>query len=412
MLETKEKKRAWKIFNCSLLKEKKNNERKLLAFVVFLFIVIIGGLIVIYCFHEEELYYIFKGRNLVVNEKTLDFEFYNHKKEIVASGTFWKSRPKDRLPYDCSFEESRSKDLCLLWKKITKLNVVQKSIRNDSNCYEVTWSSSSDEGQHDCFNLGQARWFGGGLIEGREWSLQKHSISRRKFLTGKLAHNSLFGPVLERYWLNSNGVAIVVAENSPLEISIKQKESLYVKNSSDSQFCLYAIPDKVRNYSDLMYTVCVAPDITEVHKVALPLALESANLSTHDIPDEMFINPFWSTWSSFKTNYNEAILLKFGSEIAAKGYGHGLMLVDDGWEYHHGDMVFDRYKFPNPTTMIDSLHQQGFKVSLVVHSQLNTDSFSFHEAILNDYLVNDAGGHVPGLTKWSAEAFKNRFNAF
>ncbi|ESO12840.1 hypothetical protein HELRODRAFT_62459 [Helobdella robusta] len=404
MLEAKQAKKPWRIFQCDSLVTKQKSEKKLLIFVIFLFLLIVVGLIVIYHFYEEELYYVYKGPKIIVNEKTLDLSISNYLGEQVLKGTLWKSRPKDKLPYDCSEAESAAGDLCLLWKNALKLNIknLHDQSQNTSHCYEISRTTLGwDFDQEDCFAIGDSHWFGGGLINNYNWPLEKMSFNKKPFLSGNSSRRDVFGPVLERYWLNSKGVAIIANDNSSLHISINAKLSAD-SNKTDGQFCLY-VDSKTEdedNFADLKYTVCVAPDIKSVHKIAMPIVLDLNVKQKLNYSAPLFDEHFLSTGPYFKSSYDQIKLLSFATNYHNKSYNCRTLLVDDGWEYHYGDVLFDSNKCNDSKGLINQLHMLNFKVSLVVHPQINTDSSSFHYATQNGLLVKDSSGSVPGLTKW------------
>src|SRR6218665_346829 len=382
---------------------KKPKECKLLAFVIFLFAIIIAGLVIIYHFHEEEFYYIYRGQNIVVNEKTLDITISNSNGKPVLFGHLWRSRPAGNLPYDCSEIDLDGRGLCLLWRRLERLEI-HPSRNDNATCYDVRWLALSKEvTQSDCFELDDANWYGGGIsMKFDGWPLEKSSLFKRPFVSSALHDENGFGPVLERYWLSSKGVAIVIEENSPLHVSVNSFNSIL--NKTDRQLCIYSDFNHA-TYSnaqsgvsaDLSYTICIADDVQKVHAAALPLFVTKRQ---EGAPKALLLNPIWSTWSYFKDIYNQSMLENSVMDINRNGFHPNLVMIDDGWEEQYGDLDFVASKFHNAKDMMQFIHQHVQKVSLWTHSRLNVDSQAFRVATRKGFLLRDARGDVPGLTRW------------
>ena len=87
-------------------------------------------------------------------------------------------------------------------------------------CLQVTWEGLADDvTQADCFELGEGvRCHGGGLLNNAVWPLERAVVPRQSFLTGARGAGGALGPVLERYWVTSRGVTILVEDDSPLQV--------------------------------------------------------------------------------------------------------------------------------------------------------------------------------------------------
>jgi hypothetical protein len=282
----------------------------------------------------------------------------------VLKGRLWRTRPNGRLPYDCSKSMLPDEEgLCLIWKKLQLLHV-KHYIKNNATCFDVRWKAFDKSVRHmDCYQLESAgHWYGAGLLSVQLWPLERTSFNKQLFVTGTFHDRNSFGSVVERYWVTSSGVAITVADNSPLHVSINSRpvdeHGLPTSNDTDHQLCLYA-----DNTPELNYTICVGDNIRHVHEsVADSFADESVY---RRLPMSLLNRPVWSTWSLYKDNFNQSSLVSFAEKIKSSKFNEdgALLLVDDGWEERYGDMKFNRVKFNDPQQMINDLHTGGFQVS-------------------------------------------------
>lgn len=201
------------------------------------------------------------------------------------------------------------------------------------------------------------------------------------------AHNQA---IAERYWLNSNGIFIRVDNDAPLFID--------QNNEHPGFMCLQAkraLPYDIYHTSfDFTYHVGIGLNSRDAHRQAVAKFLGKP--SGH--PDEkMVTNPIWSTWARYKKNVNEAIVMEFAQEILDNGFT-GQYELDDDWEECYGALNFSQTKFPNIKTLTDSLHTNGFHVTLWIHPFINKDCSAYSDAKANGRFVADHKGNVD--TQW------------
>lgn len=307
-----------------LLSSKKLKEWKLFAFVVFLFCLIVVGLVLIYHFHEEQFFYIYLGQGVIVNERSLEVKFTNANGTTVLLGNLWKGRPAHRLPFDCSDVDLKGQGLCLLWQRRARLEI-RTVVTTDAMCHHVTWLSMSPEvEQCNCFELEDATWYGGGISTGtNEWPLEKSSFQKRLFVSGDIHDPSGFGPVLERYWLSSKGVALFMREPFAVQISFNSFDSLL--NRTDGQLCIHSYNSGDRHskettttHANLSYSICVANDARQVHSIALPQSIGVKRRNGRPPPRQLFEEPVWSTWSYLKDRFNQSQLEGYAAEVKGR----------------------------------------------------------------------------------------------
>jgi myogenesis-regulating glycosidase len=302
----------------------------------------------------------------------------------VLKGRLWRTRPNGRLPYDCSKSMSPSGNgLCLIWKKLQLLNIEHYSM-NNATCHDVRWKALDKSVRHmDCYNLESAgHWYGAGLMSVQLWPLERTTFNKQPFVTGTFHDRNCFGSVVERYWLTSSGVAITVADNLPLYVSINSRpideHGSPTSNVTDHQLCLYA-----DNTPALNYTICVGNNVRHVHESMAKVFGDETSYTR--LPESFLTRPVWSTWSLHKDNYNQSSLIKFAQKIKSSKLHKdgGLLMIDDGWEERYGDMKYNSVKFDDPLNMINDLHADGFQVSETFC--LNRHPYLSHTTMISAY---------------------------
>jgi alpha-glucosidase (family GH31 glycosyl hydrolase) len=87
----------------------------------------------------------------------------------------------------------------------------------------------------------------------------------------------------------------------------------------------------------------------------------------------LFSAPQYNTWIELTYNQNQADILKYAKAIIDNGYPPGVLMIDDTWQEDYGKWNFHPGRFPDPKSMMDELHQMGFKVMLWVCPFLSAD---------------------------------------
>jgi alpha-glucosidase (family GH31 glycosyl hydrolase) len=187
--------------------------------------------------------------------------------------------------------------------------------------------------------------------------LETGEIVRRPFKSD--AFNSVVCP----FWLASNGVGIFVDTYDYLSQMFNSEEnglfSLKMMEHSTLR------PQNTR----FSYNVIVGDVIVDVYRTWLlnDWPLKRAWDPEAPLPPfEMFSGPIWTTWAQYKHNISQAKVEELAQQIIDNGFPYSILEIDDKWTPKWGDLVFDEIRFSDPGSMVESLHQNGFKVSLWV----------------------------------------------
>ncbi|ESO91210.1 hypothetical protein LOTGIDRAFT_105457 [Lottia gigantea] len=257
-----------------------------------------------------------------------------------------------------------------------------------STCYTVSKTTS----EPDCIDMGTAYWYGGSEMRKQYWPINKVNVPMKAYVSHDTIQD-MFGSVVERYFLSSNGTAITMDEDQPLFASIN--------DNKNNQICLksqnvkpYAYP--IFKKVSLTYSVCSSTDIKAIHD-----ATRSQFKKPTGIPNpDLFRKPIWSTWAQYKADINQSIVIDFLDTIEKNNFTIGQLEIDDNWTPKYGDLTFKTSTFPNASIMIAEIHSRNLPVTLWVHPFLNNDSEGFKTAKAKGYLVMNWLGTKPALTNW------------
>nr|XP_039274017.1 myogenesis-regulating glycosidase-like [Styela clava] len=287
---------------------------------------------------------------------------------------------------DLNSEIIRNEDFeshyCISWDVGSTLCINQSTWTDkETNCYEMTWTSNYNDKQSgspkDCFPMTTGQWFGGPEVFRPHWPFSNNLSIPMQMYTSKdvIAHKEedVYGSFVERYFLNSLGIAIIVDDLTPLWIGIN--------DNFDDRLCLmakYFDPEYPRNDNKktiLKYNICTASNLK-----AGWICQTTRN---------GFRDPVWSTWAKYKQNINQSATLQFADEILKNGFSNSQLEIDDKWSTAYGDLTFDPVKFSDPKGMIQSLHNKGFRVTLWTTPFVNVNSKLFQSSMNFCWLESD-----------------------
>ncbi len=130
----------------------------------------------------------------------------------------------------------------------------------------------------------------------------------------------------------------------------------------------------------------------------------SAGKTPHEA---LFLHPQYNTWIELTYNQNQKDVLAYARAIGANGFPKGVLMIDEGWFSHYGNLDFDRGRFPDPKAMMDELHSLGLLVMLWVCPYISPDGPFFTELLLDHtrknktvWLVNASKPRQPAIMEW------------
>ncbi|KAH0621030.1 hypothetical protein JD844_022033 [Phrynosoma platyrhinos] len=166
-------------------------------------------------------------------------------------------------------------EFCSTWEAMADLTIsLGPSLASNTECYSIHWSPLHCQVKlKNCFSMLNISWYGGATVRSQHWPLNNVNIKSQPFIISNLNKKpSAYGSVLERYFLGSTGVTVMIASDIPISMSVERNK----------QFCLES-PIGTDMVS-LQYSVCVSPNITSAHqKVGSQLSGQQRRLPETDL---------------------------------------------------------------------------------------------------------------------------------
>lgn len=120
------------------------------------------------------------------------------------------------------------------------------------------------------------------------------------------------------------------------------------------------------------------------------------------MPDSsLLLKPQYNTWIELMYNQNQTDILKYSKSILQNGFPTGVLMIDDNWQEDYGKWDFHPGRFSNPSSMVNELHREGFKVMLWVCPFISPDNDVFRELESKDFLLKDQTGLIKMVRWWN-----------
>jgi alpha-glucosidase (family GH31 glycosyl hydrolase) len=229
---------------------------------------------------------------------------------------------------------------------------------------EHTWSLK--DGGH---------WYGGNITSTHIWPLESGQIELDPFL----ASSNQTSPI----WLSSSGAGFFVPTYQPMGFAVNR--------DGDGLFRF-----NVKQTAHLEYTLIIRENIVGAHDTFTNLAGRPRTVP----PRGYFARPIFNTWIEFHIDVNQQGVIEYANTMRDNEFGCDVFMIDDRWQAHYGDRVFDAAKFPQPGAMVDSMHALGFKVILWVVPFVDFDAENFAYLKQRGWLVLQADGATPAGIEW------------
>lgn len=209
-------------------------------------------------------------------------------------------------------------EFCYTWDSMADIKIALESDdTSETECYSIVWTALHCQVDlKDCFSMTNVSWYGGASLHAQSWPINGANTSMQPFAVSDLRENPAgYGSVLERYFLGSSGVAVLVDPAVPLQVGFESR----------TQFCLRAGPGMVRQ--PLHYTVCVGRDLRAVHQEV------GSKLHPHRraLPNLSILRlPFWKLLTKVDSGAKvERELRTFSNRLKRHQLGDGVISLNE-----------------------------------------------------------------------------------
>jgi alpha-glucosidase len=120
-----------------------------------------------------------------------------------------------------------------------------------------------------------------------------------------------------------------------------------------------------------------------LHEASLSVSRRFFPASGKTPHPDLFLHPQYNTWIELTYNQNQKDVLAYAHAIGANGFPKGVLMIDEGWFSHYGNLDFNRARFPDAKAMIAELHSLGFPIMLWVCPYITPDGQFFTELLLD-----------------------------
>ncbi|XP_065094413.1 myogenesis-regulating glycosidase-like isoform X2 [Ochlerotatus camptorhynchus] len=390
-------------------KKRETKDYKLRVFVGMLFLIIVFLVGYAYIMYNQKLLAKSYFESIKLHTKTRAMRILDAKGYDLLTGKLGIDLNIEK-PYKCLPENLRNDGShCYEWNSVARLymNLEKAESNSEVKCYSFSWETLVNNFYPtDCFDIGDGvYWYGGGLTKGVDYLLNKASFDFSPFVTGD-TNTKQWGNAVKRFFLNSKGIAILVDDKTPLYVSINKNDS--------QQICLrgrnddFAFVNKFTNYSALNYRVCTGPDIIIAHDNLTRMSLwDGLTENDNTIIKSLLREPVWHIPAYSQEELTETIIYNYTEHVIASGYLHvGHVLINEFWQKHIGDFMFDPDRFPTLEDTVNILHRRGFRISLTIQPFISTESDNFLEAVAKKFLIYERNSErsIPALTRYKSLA--------
>lgn len=125
-----------------------------------------------------------------------------------------------------------------------------------------------------------------------------------------------------------------------------------------------------------------------------------------DLTGKPALPPQWTfgLWlsTSFTTSYDEQTVMSFVDGMAERGIPLQVFHFDCFWmkEFHWSDFVWDSRVFPDPTGMLQRLHEKNLKICVWINPYIGQESCLFAEGMEHGYFVKRTNGDIWQWDMW------------
>ncbi|WP_420119888.1 glycoside hydrolase family 31 protein [Nakamurella sp.] len=118
----------------------------------------------------------------------------------------------------------------------------------------------------------------------------------------------------------------------------------------------------------------------------------------------LFRGPQYNTWMELPYTPTQQGVLDYVRGLLDAGFPPGVVMIDDRWSQDYGVWRFDPVAFPDPSAMIDRLHDWGCAVMLWVVPFVSPDSATRRALQSRGLLVRRPDGRVAVRNWWNGDS--------
>ncbi|XP_067356845.1 SITS-binding protein isoform X1 [Channa argus] len=263
-------------------------------------------------------------------------------------------------------------EFCYTWDSVAEVKI-SLEVNEKTECYSMTWVPVHCHVElKDCFSMANVSWYGGASVRGQTWPINDQNATMQPFIVSNLKDNPTgFGSVLERYFLGSSGVAVLVAPDIPLQLGLDSRQ----------QFCLQSLPSMER--LPLQYTVCVAYNVKAAHQEAM----QQLSLHSRELPNMRALwLPFWKLLTNVDSGPKaERELRIFSNRLRRHQLGEGVISLNEHSTTLLSDMDHDylntRKKGMSKRLTGDLPLVKLLNISITLSPFVGVDTTQFHTSL-------------------------------
>ncbi|XP_076861797.1 SITS-binding protein [Brachyhypopomus gauderio] len=290
-------------------------------------------------------------------------------------------------------------EFCYTWDSFAEVKISLETFdESETECYSLTWTPVHCHlSLKDCFSMVNMSWYGGASVRAPNWPINNIDVSMQPFTISDLRDNpSGFGSTLERYFLGSSGVAVIVAPHVPLHVGVEKMK----------QFCLQTGPNMER--MPLQYTVCVGQNIKAIHQESI----QQLSTPVRKLPNMNVLRlPFWKLTTNVNSGAKvERELRTFSNQLKSHHLEEGVIILDEHSTSLLSNVDHDYLsgrKRSSKRETRDLPFVKYLNISVTLSPYLSVDSRQFQTYMqdgMQDYWLSvPSGPHarlIPLLTHW------------
>ncbi|XP_041073753.1 SITS-binding protein-like [Polyodon spathula] len=293
-------------------------------------------------------------------------------------------------------------EFCYTWDSTADLKIsLESEYSPGTECYSIHWTPLHCQVDFkDCFSMDNISWYGGAGVRAQNWPINNVNIALQPFVVSNLRNNPTgFGSVLERYFLGSSGVALFIAQDIPVHISIDSRKHFCLQSPLSTKL----VP--------LQYMVCVGNNIKTVHQ---EVGSQLSELP-RELPNTHILRlPFWKLLANADSGAKvERELRTFFNRLKRHQLGEGVVSISEHSTTILYDMDNESFYGRKNSTLRHTRDLPRFKllnISITLSPYTSVDTRQFQTSLQEgreDYwlsLPSKTDGYLaPLLTKWKGK---------